>query len=70
MALMRVIRPNDFYKVGTFLEEIGMNMVQPVRMLEDEGVLRAEANYGFAVPRPKIEDYAIQIMRRGLDKKW
>lgn len=65
MALYKIVRDGGPYKMGTFVEDIDEELVQPTTIIEG----KAMYSYGIALPRKDILDYAVRIQSRGLDRQ-
>lgn len=69
MGIYIVVRDNDYFKRGTFVEDIDEFHVQAVVMEKDEsGLLAPYTNYGLLVPRDKVRKAMLKLMKHGIDE--
>ena len=69
MGIYVVVRENDYFRRGTFVEDIDEIHVQAVTMEKDEsGQLAPYVNYGLLVPREKVRKAMMKLMKRGIDE--
>ena len=61
MRLFKVIRDNKFYKLGTYLEGLDDEFVQPVTLVEG----KAMYPYGFSYPLKVVQDFVIEVRSSG-----
>jgi hypothetical protein len=66
-ALHKVIYPNDFFKVGVFLEEFD-GVMQEVKTANENGRLKLGGYTGLVIPAWQIKPYTVRIQKRGLDR--
>lgn len=69
-ALYKVMKDNDYFDAGIFVEEMSDGFVQPVELVQDGKFWRPLDNYGLLVPMRSVRDCLIKIQIRGLDKRW
>lgn len=69
MALLRVVLPNDYVPVGTYLETGDDGFAERVRTQQQNGRLGVGSFYGVAVPEKVIRPFAVKVLRRGFDSR-
>lgn len=67
MAVYAVVRPNDFFKRGTYVEDIEGGQVINVTMEKDGNSLKPYRQYGLAIPMNLVRKYLLRIQGRGID---
>jgi len=65
-ALHKVIYPNDFFPVGTFLEEFD-GVMQKVKTATENGRIKLGGYEGIVIPVRTMKPYTIRIQKRGFD---
>lgn len=65
--LYKVIYPNDFFKVGVFVEDDDDGMVQFVKTAQRNGRLGVGAPVGLVLPIGLVKPYLVAIRKRGID---
>ncbi len=68
MSLYKVVRPNDYFPRGAWVEDIEGGQVMETTMEIDEGKLKPYRNIGFAVPFNAVRDAMIRIQSNGIDE--
>lgn len=69
MAFYRVMLPNPFYKVGSFVEDDKEGFLQQIYMSNELEHYRGPAGYfGLMYPLREVRPYLLRIQKRGLDK--
>ncbi|MGW8177716.1 MAG: hypothetical protein ACWGQW_02810 [bacterium] len=68
MPLYIVVRDNEFFKRGEYVEDVELGHVQAHQMVKTEdGAWRPMYEKGFAVPKDKVKDCLLQIQNKGVD---
>lgn len=62
-----VTLPNDYFKIGAFVESDEYGSVQEVRTRNENGRLRVGGAVGLAVPYDSVRPYLFAILKRGFD---
>ena len=65
--LYKVILPNDYFKIGAFLEGSDDGMVQEVNTWTENGRLVTGSFRGIMIPLAKVRPFVFTILKRGFD---
>lgn len=65
-VLAKVILPNDYFPVGTFID-INGNDAQKVRTYNENGRLCHGGFVGLVFPADKVRPYVMLLLKRGFD---
>jgi hypothetical protein len=65
-VLAKVVLPNDFFPVGTFVDITG-NDAQKVRVYTEDGRLQTGGFEGLVYPADKVRPYVFMLLKRGFD---
>lgn len=69
MSVYVVIIENEYYKQGTYLEDIEGMLLQPMYMVETKGRYLPMYPYGIAYPRDKVRKFILKLQNKGLDRE-
>lgn len=64
--LAKVILPNDYFRVGTFID-ITDGDAQKVRVATENGRLAMYGYEGLVFPADKVRPYVMLLLKRGFD---
>ena len=65
--LYRVNLPNDYFDVGTIVEDGDDGMVQAVDWTTVNGRIKVGGFYGMLVPLIKVRPYLMALLQKGFD---
>ena len=65
--IYRVMLPNDYFKVGSFVEDGEDGMLQEIEVTWENGRMRPGGFKGLMVPIQPVRKYLMAILKKGFD---
>jgi len=69
MPVYVVVRENEYFKRGTYCEDIDGGLIQQTTMEMDNGKYTSYRPYGIAIPQKLVRDFILRIQKHGIDMR-